>query len=228
MRAAYRVRLVANLVNGSTLAGLVVAAAGRARLGPGRDGLLIGERYRLPVPPAPAFTLGNVIMTRIERDALLGQEALLAHEARHATQFAWCAGLVMLPLLHGGRGVLGADGRLRLPQRLRAPGRARRRRVHRPAAATGPGPVGGHGPARPAQPGMRFHRLQVLRRLPHPGRGFTQGLILAGGAVWESTGLYGESSLRRYRLGAGEWESCAPLAPELFAEGICLAGETLW
>ena len=38
---------------------------------------------------------------------------------------------------------------------------------------------------------MRFHRLQVLRRLPHPGRGFTQGLILAGGAVWESTGLYG-------------------------------------
>jgi hypothetical protein len=98
MRAAYRVRLVANLVNGSTLAGVLVAAAGRARLARGRDGLLIGDRYRLPVPPAPAFTLGNVIMTRIERDALLAQEALLAHEARHATQFAWCAGLVMLPL----------------------------------------------------------------------------------------------------------------------------------
>src|SRR5690348_17066838 len=105
MRAAYRVRLVANLVNGSTLAGLVVAAAGRARLGPGRDGLLIGERYRLPVPPAPAFTLGNVIMTRVERDALLGHEALLAHEARHATQFAWCAGLVMLPLYFTAAGV---------------------------------------------------------------------------------------------------------------------------
>ena len=30
MRAAYRARLVANLVNGSTLAGLLVAAAGRA------------------------------------------------------------------------------------------------------------------------------------------------------------------------------------------------------
>ena len=71
----------------------------------GRDGLLIGERYRLPVPPAPAFTLGNVIMTRIERDALLGQEALLAHEARHATQFAWCAGLVMLPLYFTAAGV---------------------------------------------------------------------------------------------------------------------------
>ena len=98
MRAAYRVRLVVNLVNGSTLAGLLVAAAGRARLAGGGDGLLIGDRYRLPLPPAPAFCLGNVIMTRNERETLLREGALLAHEARHATQFAWCAGLVMLPL----------------------------------------------------------------------------------------------------------------------------------
>ena len=105
MRAAYRVRLVANLVNGSTLAGLLVAAVGRARLASGGDGLLIGDRYRLPLPPAPAFCLGNVIMTRNERDALVREEALLAHEARHATQFAWCAGLVMLPLYFTAAGV---------------------------------------------------------------------------------------------------------------------------
>jgi hypothetical protein len=105
MRAAYRVRLVANLVNGSTLAGVLVAAAGRARLASGGNGLLIGDRYRLPLPPAPAFCLGNVIMTRNEREALLREEALLAHEARHATQFAWCAGLVMLPLYFTSAGV---------------------------------------------------------------------------------------------------------------------------
>ena len=105
MRAAYRVRLVVNLVNGSTLAGLLVAAAGRARLAGGGDGLLIGDRYRLPLPPAPAFCLGNVIMTRNERDALVREEALLAHEARHATQFACCAGLVMLPLYFTAAGV---------------------------------------------------------------------------------------------------------------------------
>jgi glutaminyl-peptide cyclotransferase len=46
--------------------------------------------------------------------------------------------------------------------------------------------------------------------------------------VWESTGLYGQSSLRRYRLGAGEWEACAPLPPALFAEGICRAGDSIW
>lgn len=90
--------MAVNLVNGSTLAGILVAAAGRASLARGRDGLLIGVRYRLPVPVAPAFTMGNVILTRAERAALPGCGALLAHEARHATQYAWCAGLAMLPL----------------------------------------------------------------------------------------------------------------------------------
>ena len=105
MRTAYRVRLVANLVNGSTLAGLLMAAAGRARLGPAADGLLIGTRYRLPVPVAPAFTLGNVILARSDRAALTGLDELLAHEARHATQYAWCGGLVMLPLYFLAAGV---------------------------------------------------------------------------------------------------------------------------
>jgi hypothetical protein len=96
MRAAYRARLAANLVNGSTLAGVLAAAAGRARLARAGDGLLVGEGYRLPVPPAPAFTLGNVILSRQRRDAMT--PALFAHEARHATQFACCAGVAMLPL----------------------------------------------------------------------------------------------------------------------------------
>jgi len=48
------------------------------------------------VPVAPAFCVGNVIISRVDRAALA--PALLAHEARHATQYAWCAGLPMLPL----------------------------------------------------------------------------------------------------------------------------------
>jgi hypothetical protein len=105
VRTAYRVRLVANLVNGSTLAGLLAAAAGRASLARAADGLLIGTRYRLPVPVAPAFTVGNVILARSDRAALAPMRALLAHEARHATQYAWCGGLVMLPLYFLAAGV---------------------------------------------------------------------------------------------------------------------------
>jgi hypothetical protein len=98
MRAAYRVRLAVNLANGSTLAGVLVAAAGRARLGRGPDGLLIAEHYRLPVPPAPAFCLGNVLLTRTDRASLRRAGSLLAHEARHATQYACCGGVAMVPL----------------------------------------------------------------------------------------------------------------------------------
>src|SRR3984957_18915943 len=105
MRAAYRVRLMVNLINGSTLAGLLVAAAGRSTLARAADGLLVGVRYRLPVPVAPAFTVGNVILARGDRAALASRQALLAHEARHATQYAWCGGVAMFPLYFLAAGV---------------------------------------------------------------------------------------------------------------------------
>src|ERR1700724_3472025 len=98
MRREYRVRQVVNAVNGSTLLGMLVATAGRARLTGGANGLFVAERYRLPVPAAPAFTVGNVIVTKLDRDAVAREDRLFAHEARHATQYAWCAGPVMLPL----------------------------------------------------------------------------------------------------------------------------------
>jgi hypothetical protein len=103
VRLRYRVRLAVNLVNGSTLAGLAVAAAGRARLARAPEGLLAGTGYRLPLPAAPAFTLGNVIISR--RDELDERSALFRHEARHATQYAWCGGLLMLPLYFAAAGV---------------------------------------------------------------------------------------------------------------------------
>jgi glutaminyl-peptide cyclotransferase len=68
----------------------------------------------------------------------------------------------------------------------------------------------------------------VLRRLPHPGRGFTQGLIVDEGTVWESSGGYGQSVLRRYELGAARPDGDAPLPHEMFGEGICRAGPHLW
>jgi glutamine cyclotransferase len=71
---------------------------------------------------------------------------------------------------------------------------------------------------------MRFFRVKVVRTLPHPGRGFTQGLLAEGDTVWESGGQYGMSVLRRYELGAKEVAGEAGLPPELFAEGICRVG----
>jgi hypothetical protein len=87
-------RAALNLINGSTVAGVIVARLGGARVQRGPDRLLIATGYRLPVPPAPAFTLGNVI---VNRGGVMAA-SLFAHEARHATQYAWCAGVLMVPL----------------------------------------------------------------------------------------------------------------------------------
>jgi hypothetical protein len=97
------VRQAVNLANGSTLAGLGVAALGCAAVSRSADGLFTGTGYRLPVPPAPAFCLGNVIMTR--GDGIDPGSPLFRHEARHATQFACCGGLVMIPLYLAAAGV---------------------------------------------------------------------------------------------------------------------------
>jgi len=75
---------------------------------------------------------------------------------------------------------------------------------------------------------MRTWQAGVVRRLAHPGRGFTQGLITDGGTVWESIGLYGQSALCRYRLGTTGEEQRAPLPAELFGEGICRSGDVIW
>jgi hypothetical protein len=98
VKPAHRVRLIANTLNLSTLLGLLVGVAGRARLSRGPDGLLLGSGYRLGLPPAPVFTLGNVILIRSTPVIFDRRPALLAHESRHASQYAVCLGPVMLPL----------------------------------------------------------------------------------------------------------------------------------
>ncbi len=103
MSRQLRVRQAVNLANGSTLAGLGVAALGGAETTRSVDGLFTGTGYRIPVPVAPAFCLGNVIMTRGE--AIDVGSRLFRHEARHATQYAWCGGVLMIPLYLAAAGV---------------------------------------------------------------------------------------------------------------------------
>jgi hypothetical protein len=97
VEARWRLRQVANVVNLSTPLGLVLALAGRGSLRRGPDGLLLAHAVRLPAR-APAFTVGNVVLLRLDDAALARRPRLLVHEARHATQYACCVGPLMLPL----------------------------------------------------------------------------------------------------------------------------------
>ena len=83
-------RTALTAVNGTTLAGLAVAAVSGARLRRGSGGVLVAEGYRLPVPRQTCFTVGSVVLTRRPAQWLLdpAREHLLAHETRHVGQYA--------------------------------------------------------------------------------------------------------------------------------------------
>lgn len=94
----WHVRLVVNLVNLSTVLGLLVALVGRAHLSRGPRGLVFATSYQFRFPVASAFTVGNVIITRKELGDLVPRQRLLLHEERHAWQWMLCIGLPFLPL----------------------------------------------------------------------------------------------------------------------------------
>jgi len=66
-------------------------------------------------------------------------------------------------------------------------------------------------------------RVEVLASYPHDPRAFTQGLVLHEGALYESTGLVGRSSLRQVELGSGRVLRQTELPPPLFGEGLAWA-----
>lgn len=67
----------------------------------------------------------------------------------------------------------------------------------------------------------------VTSELPHDPEAFTQGLLLDGGLLYESTGLNGRSSLRRVDPATGRVLARTDLSPDLFAEGLALWGDAL-
>ena len=70
-------------------------------------------------------------------------------------------------------------------------------------------------------------RVRVLRRYPHDANAFTQGLIWHHDVLYESTGQYGQSSLRRVKLEDGKVLAERKLDRRLFGEGLARVDERL-
>ena len=70
-------------------------------------------------------------------------------------------------------------------------------------------------------------RLEILAEFPHDETAYTQGLLWHDGALYESTGLYGESRLRRVGLGSERAEAERRLDARYFAEGLARVGDRL-
>lgn len=80
-------------------------------------------------------------------------------------------------------------------------------------------------PVRAGAPVLVAERVAVL---PHDPAAFTQGLLFYKGVFYESTGLYGQSSLRRVDPATGRVLTQRALAAKYFGEGLALVGDRLY
>jgi len=62
----------------------------------------------------------------------------------------------------------------------------------------------------------------VVRAYPHDPKAFTQGLVYVDGVLYESTGLNGQSSIRRVNLDTGAVLKKRDIAAKYFGEGIAV------
>jgi len=67
----------------------------------------------------------------------------------------------------------------------------------------------------------------IVNTYPHDRTAFTEGLAFENGILYEGTGLYGNSSLRKIELNTGRILADHELDSEMFGEGITLCGDEL-
>ena len=73
----------------------------------------------------------------------------------------------------------------------------------------------------------RQYAYRVIQAYPHDTKAYTQGLLFDDGFLYESTGSYGGSSLRKVNLLTGEPIQVVSLPADMFGEGLALADDKL-
>lgn len=74
----------------------------------------------------------------------------------------------------------------------------------------------------------REYTYRVVNRFPHDDRSYTQGLEFYEGYMYEGSGQYGESMLRKYKLETGELIQSYNLPNNVFGEGIVVYKQKIY
>jgi len=71
------------------------------------------------------------------------------------------------------------------------------------------------------------YTYQILNTYPHDQSAFTEGLVFEDGVLYEGTGLYKYSNLRRVELETGKILQIRELSNQYFGEGITIYGNKI-
>ena len=71
------------------------------------------------------------------------------------------------------------------------------------------------------------YTYKLIKKIPHDEKAFTQGILVDDGFLWESTGRYGQSTIRKIDLETGEILISHSLDEDLFGEGIAMFKDQL-
>lgn len=74
----------------------------------------------------------------------------------------------------------------------------------------------------PACAAVPAYTAEIVKTFPHDPKAFTEGLEYHDGLLYESTGLEGQSDIRRVRIETGEILQRQALDPKYFGEGIVI------
>jgi glutamine cyclotransferase len=79
----------------------------------------------------------------------------------------------------------------------------------------------------PSQAPLQYS-YKVINTYPHDDEAYTQGLLFKNNILYESTGLYGHSSLRKTDLKSGTVKQIENLEARYFGEGIALLNNLIY
>jgi len=71
-------------------------------------------------------------------------------------------------------------------------------------------------------------KFEVLKKYPHDVSAYTQGFLVYSGFIYEGTGNYGESRLRKLDLSTGDLIQEENLSEDIFGEGITIFNDEIY
>jgi glutaminyl-peptide cyclotransferase len=80
----------------------------------------------------------------------------------------------------------------------------------------------------PAATAPAVSTYEIVKTYKHDGKAFTQGLVVHNGFFYESTGEYGESSLRKVEIETGRVVQKKDIAEDYFAEGMTILNDKIY